>query len=161
MNSDLNLEILLQLPYPDIINMCQISPEYNKICHTKHFWDKLFERDYYLQDNKERDTIDDLKRRYEKWYNVVDNHVIKIMTKLMVKRKNHDNLQTIYDELFYKLGHHCSDLINLYEKDRQMFVDNMVNDILALFGINGRTDSSINYKINNMIVKFQKDFNAL
>lgn len=150
MNKDIYLEILLQLSYPDILKLCQVSQEYNYVCNSNLLWSKLFQRDFLSGD------VEQPKEEYKLWFDIINKYTTKIISKLINHRKNFDNLQMIYDKIFIILGHYFFNIID-YDVDKHTeYVVKMSNDITSLFNIN---NTKLHDKVWTIIVKMFREIN--
>lgn len=158
MNSDIYLEILLQMSYADIMTMCNTTSDYNKVCESRNMWYKLMFRDYRF-DLIDEWSILEMKELYKKLYHLVDKTIVKIMCKLMPKRKIHNNLQDIYEKLFHILGHFYNDAHDLDGEAFKIFTKKEVTKIFVLFGQYFENDQdNLNAKTYNILTKFYDKF---
>lgn len=159
MNHDLYVEILTQLPYVDIMNMCSTTSDYNQVCQSRDLWQKLMLRDYKL-DLIDEWTISEMKELYKKLYHLVDQTIIKIMCKLMPRRKTHNNLQLIYDELFYMLSYYYNDAHEFNSQNFKNYTKKLVTKIFTLFGKNylDNDPDNLNNITYNIVDKFYYKF---
>ena len=70
-----NAEILLNLDYPDIINACQASRDFSKVCNTEYFWARKAERDFGIPEDELLLVQGNTNRkRYLFIYNIKDSN---------------------------------------------------------------------------------------
>ena len=82
--NDVNINILLQLPYPDIIKLCQTDRRFYNLCQENYLWNQLMDRDFRtLTTNKDKNT-------YILLYHFFNQHTLDFL-------KNYININVIYD----------------------------------------------------------------
>lgn len=63
--SEVSYDILLNLPYESLLEMCQVSREYNAICQDPKFWKDKLQRDYPKTTVKKNNYRQQYKTLYE------------------------------------------------------------------------------------------------
>ena len=94
--SDIKMEILLQLKYPDMLIACNTNKEFNQICNQDMLWNRMIERDFpfYPSDDK------DARKSYEHWYKFFDAHTTRIIGGFIIYKTKYINLQDVYEAIF-------------------------------------------------------------
>lgn len=84
--SDLNKLILLDLQYPDNVNLCLIDKRWNKFCQNEDVWKYFLNRDFPGLNSKP------YKQIYLRNWNIIDNFVNEILDKITLKFKHLDRI---------------------------------------------------------------------
>jgi hypothetical protein len=94
--NDAQLEIILKLTYPEIINYCHVDKFINTLCNDNKTWQLLIERDFPFLFN----DISDSKETYKQYYNFFDNFITEILVKFLNYKTKLLNLDDVYQSLF-------------------------------------------------------------
>ncbi len=82
--------ILLQLEYKDLINLCSLNININKICNDQHFW-----KIKYLQDYLEKPFFNNWKSSYEYMY------LLNLNYDILIKLNN-----SLINDTFWEIKYH-------------------------------------------------------
>ena len=111
---ELKLELLLDVGYPDFLELCQTDTSFNRICQDDTFWRRLFERDYYKEEQRSdlswrqayinrRNTVKNFANMIVREYLLADPKYVRqdVMIQDLVKLLN-DFLKEHRDSKIYK-----------------------------------------------------------
>lgn len=95
--NDIQIEIILKMTYPEIMNYCQIDKQINMLCHDNKTWQLLIERDFLpFLDN----DLPDSKDRYEIYYKFFDQFITTIIAEFLIYKTKILNLDNVYQSLY-------------------------------------------------------------
>jgi hypothetical protein len=141
MNNDTLTEILLLLPYKDVMSFCSVNPSYNQICNNDFFKNKI-KHDYGIIVN---DNIinGNYREEYKKIHKneILINQLFKVLYKLISPRYKYSfitmtlpNNQYFYDnvyEIYFNTDGNNYEITYLYE-DKQEECDISKDDLIQL-----------------------------
>lgn len=116
--SDIKMEILLQLKYPDMLFACKTNKDFNKICNQDALWNRMIEKDFpfYPSDKKHA------RKSYEHWYQFFDEHTTRIIAGFIIYKTKYINFQEIYEAIFKILVNSIEEnyeIMNIEDEDEQ------------------------------------------
>jgi hypothetical protein len=155
-NVDNNIDILLQLKYNDIKNVCLVNKNYKNICEMKEFWKRLIEKDfpYILFYEKINNNLILNKELYEKLLNEHNNNVLIIIRDFIIVTEFYDNLQELYNNINKELIIYLENVNKLDNKDDKnaiikldnIFIDQIFNLLHVKINNNAKTFDKVELK---------------
>lgn len=165
-NVDNNIDILLQLKYNDIKNVCLVNKNYKNICEMKEFWKRLIEKDfpYILFYEKIYNNLILNKELYEKLLNEHNSTVLSIIKDFIIVTEFYDNLQELYNNINKKLIIYLENVNQSDNKDDKnaiikldnIFIDQIFNLLHVKINNNAKTLDKVELKYKSENNKWLK-----
>lgn len=112
--NELQVKLLLDLGYPDLLNLCQTNKFYNYLCHSDYLWQRLLQKDFpTTYDYKNRDYS------YKQYYMYIYNYIYQATKTVM----NDFNINISHEQIL--------DIIDIFKF--YSFQNIQVDDILPIF----------------------------
>lgn len=134
--NDIQIEIILKMTYPEIVNYCRINKNITDLCYNNKTWQLLIERDFPFLDN----DLEDAKDTYEIYYEFFDQFITKIIAEFLIYKTKILNFDNVYQSLYKILTHYFDQhsVIDLEEDaENDYILQNTLelNTILEIFNV--------------------------